>query len=392
MSKTHNNQTDQRGSGAVTDSDAEIADAEIIESTPSPRNQVAAGGVPRLALALSLVALVVVLAALGYGYQYWNSLQQSLQQMDQSIATAAKQTTDLESQLSQTHQALEQQKAEMEQQRKLLSEQDQKLVAEREKLQQQGSQMEETLEKVFHRVGRSNSAWMAAEAEYLMQVANHRLLLEGDVRTAMRALEAADRRLRDTGDPSWSGTRELLAIELAALKAVAQIDKVGLSAKLVGMGGQVRSLKMVGLRPSLADGERIESSEQDNTSPSVKTLLKDGWEGFKSVMVVRHHDKPVSAMLPPEQQYFVYRNLELQLESARLSLLQGSQPLYDSSLQIAERWLKEFFNSEAESTSALLQQLAELQQVTLKPELPDINRSLLNLRQRLQQGDEESSQ
>ncbi|MEJ1296152.1 MAG: uroporphyrinogen-III C-methyltransferase [Candidatus Sedimenticola sp. (ex Thyasira tokunagai)] len=392
MNKTRNNPTGQSGPSAEADADAEIVDAEILESTPSPRAGAPGGGsVPRVAMALSLIAVVAVVAGLGYGYQRWNGMQASLLQMDKSIADAARQTTELQSRLDQTHQAFESQKAEMEKQNSRLSEQDDKLATERQALDKKAGEIEETLERVYRRVGRNSSAWMAAEAEYLMQVANHRLQLEDDVATAISALQAADQRLLETGDPGWTATRELLASEIAALKSAGVIDQVGLSAKLAGMAGQIKSLKMVGLRPSVASGKPLESRPVEASERNLNTLLKDGWEGFKSVMVVRRHDKPVTAMLPPEQYYFVYRNLELQLESARLSLLQRNQALYDGSLETAEHWLREFFDAEASGTAAMLQQLNEMQRVRVKPELPDITRALERLRQRLQQGSEEAA-
>ncbi|MEJ1356242.1 MAG: uroporphyrinogen-III C-methyltransferase [Candidatus Sedimenticola sp. (ex Thyasira tokunagai)] len=392
MNKTRNNPTGQSGPSAEADADAEIVDAEILESTPSPRAGAPGGGsVPRVAMALSLIAVVAVVAGLGYGYQRWNGMQASLLQMDKSIADAARQTTELQSRLDQTHQAFESQKAEMEKQNSRLSEQDDKLATERQALDKKAGEIEETLERVYRRVGRNSSAWMAAEAEYLMQVANHRLQLEDDVATAISALQAADQRLLETGDPGWTATRELLASEIAALKSAGVIDQVGLSAKLAGMAGQIKSLKMVGLRPSVASGKPLKSRPVEASERNLNTLLKDGWEGFKSVMVVRRHDKPVTAMLPPEQYYFVYRNLELQLESARLSLLQRNQALYDGSLETAEHWLREFFDAEASGTAAMLQQLNEMQRVRVKPELPDITRALERLRQRLQQGSEEAA-
>ncbi|MES9904530.1 MAG: hypothetical protein ABW168_17870, partial [Sedimenticola sp.] len=184
MSKKRANQVGQSGSGS--DSEAEIMDAEILESTPSPRNAAEGGGnVHWVAMALSLIAVVAVVAGLGYGYQHWSGMQASLQQMEERVAGSARQTTELQSRLNQTRQAFERQSAEMEKQNIRLSEQEGKFVAEQQALKQQGGRIEQALERVYSRVGGNNSAWMAAEAEYLMQVANHRLQLESDITTAI---------------------------------------------------------------------------------------------------------------------------------------------------------------------------------------------------------------
>jgi uroporphyrin-3 C-methyltransferase len=378
MSDKPQNESELENDEAVAE--AEIIDAEVIEPE-APAAEKASSGGPGLPLILALVAIAGVIALLGFGYQYWNGLKDSLAQMNSAVVQANAQQDELEGQLASARQELERQQKEFDAQRKALAEQDSRLAAEREKLKQQGSDMEKTLKEVYSRVGRNSNQWMASEAEYLMRVANHRLLLEGDSVTAIKALEAADGRLRDTGDPGWIGVRELIASEIAALKGLGQLDRAGLSARLASMAEQVKGLKMEGLRPMAPEtgGKQPDSARDER---SLDTLLRDGWEGFKSVMVIRHRDKPVSAMLSPEQQFFVYQNLELQFEAARLALLRRDPLLYTSSLKTAAQWLGDFFDTQATAARALLDQIGEMQQVDVNPVYPDISKSLASLRER----------
>ena len=253
-------------------------------------------------------------------------------------------------------------------------------------LQTQRVEMHDALAEVKERLGRDSSQWMAAEARYLMQIANFRLRLEGDVRTAIRALQTADQRLRDTGDPGFIGVRELLAAEIARLQGVEQVDQAGLSARLEGLEQEVASLRLAGTEPQPPRSEGQQEDATEGGERSFKTLLRDGWEGFKSVMVIRHRGEPVSAMLPPEQRYFVIQNMRLQLQAARLAMLHGDQSLYQSSLQTAQRWLQEFFDPQSTRTKAVLEALTALRQIELRPAMPDISGSLIALRERLQAG------
>lgn len=378
---------------AALESASSIEDAEIIDATPvkPAASGSSTGGLSKLSLVLSLIALIVVFGALGYGYQYWTALQTSLLQMNQALGQADTEQQALQGKLATVAQAFEQQKQAFEAQRGALEAQQQALDSERDRLSQQASEMQQSLETVYSRVGRSSNAWMASEAEYLMRVANHRLQLAGDVNTAVRALEAADGRLRDSGDPGWIEVRGVLAKEIATLKGVGQLDRVGLSARLNGLKEQVQTLKMVGLSYTPAKPAQADSPASDGER-SVETLLKDGWEGFKSVMVIRHRDKPVSAMLPPEQQFFVYQNLQLQLEAARLALLKGDPQLYGSSLQQVASWVGEFFEADATATQAVQQEVSALQAVDVDPSLPDISRSLVMLQARVKAAAEEGSQ
>ncbi|MES9881890.1 MAG: hypothetical protein ABW185_13510, partial [Sedimenticola sp.] len=92
MRRTRKNQKDRSGSDAVDDAEGEIADAEILESMPHHQSVAQGGGrVLWLSMVLSLVAVVAVVAGLGYGYPYWSGMQASVQEMDKRIAEARQQ-------------------------------------------------------------------------------------------------------------------------------------------------------------------------------------------------------------------------------------------------------------------------------------------------------------
>ena len=101
------------------------------------------------------------------------------------------------------------------------------------------------------------------------------------------------------------------------------------------------------------------------------------------MMVIRHHGQPVTAMFPPDQRQFVYQNLRLQFEGARLALLRRNQSLFSTSLQTAEQWIRDFFDPNDAGTRAMLEGIGSLRQVNVDPELPDISGSLLVLQEQL---------
>jgi uroporphyrin-3 C-methyltransferase len=346
-----------------------------------------------LALILALVAVIAVTAGLVLGYQYTRELQQSLQGMNEVISKAGEQQNALQSHLDKIREAvvaqkqrLTEQQQRIEEQQKVFAAQEEKLQQERTRLERQGAEMQQALEGVHQRIGRSSSEWMAAEAEYLIRVANYRLTLEEDLATAVSALRAADERLRDTGDPVWINVREELARELAALRAVEAVDRPGLAARISGLIAQIPKLEIPGSHPA-------SKARQDNSSGggerSLRTLFQDGWEGFKKVMVIRRHDRAVTAMLPPEQHYFLYQNLQLQLEAARLALLRRDQALFDASLQTAEQWVGQFFDGEKAQTKAIIEDLSALKRTNIAPKMPDISGALRLLRERMQAGGED---
>ena len=381
---------------AASQVDGDVVEEAQIKDIPGETLVVdrRAQGSSRWALVLALVALVALAAGMGFGYQYWDRMRSALQGTDQAVAQVRQRQGELQGQFEDTRQAFEAQRQQIEAQRQVLEAQDLKFEAERKRLSQerellqsQRVEMRDAMANIKDRLGRNSSQWMAAEAQYLMQVANSRLRLEGDLPTAIKALQAADQRLRDTGDPGFIGIRELLATEIAHLKGIEAVDRVGLSARIEAVEGEVTLLKLAGTEPQ-PPKTVPQAADAASGERSFRTLLRDSWEGFKSVMVIRRRGEPVSAMLPPEKGYFVILNLRLQLQAARLAMLRGDQASYISSLQTAERWLQEFFDPQSAQVKAVLDTLMDLQKVDLEPVLPDISGSLIALRERLKAGDD----
>jgi uroporphyrin-3 C-methyltransferase len=95
---------------------------------------------------------------------------------------------------------------------------------------------------------------------------------------------------------------------------------------------------------------------------------------------VRRTDATDAALLAPGERWFLYRNLELELESARLAALQGDRANYQQSLASARRWLETRFDRNDAGVQSALDALAELQSVEFIATWPDISGSLTELR------------
>lgn len=345
---------------------------QTIPQTPEEKMEPQAGSDPepkssKASLIIALLALFLTLGGLVLGYLTWVELNASLSQGRLAVATLKEKQMETKGRLDESSKTLAAQQA-------AFAAQDEMLKQERSRLEQQGVEMKQALDTVFQRIGRTSTQWIVAEAEYLMRIANHRLQLEGDAATALVALETADERLRDSGDPVWTEVREKLATEMAGLQAVKVLDLAGQAAKLSGLISQVENLKLPHSGPVVATrSQEVASKAREFTLDSV---LQDGWEGFKSLMVIRRNERPLTAMLGPEQRFFLYQNLRLQLEAARLALLRRDQSLYDSNLQRAKAWIKEFFDQEQAVTKTMQTGIDDLKGLKVQTKLPDISGSL----------------
>ena len=374
--------------------EAQILEAEVVES----RRPVRSDKISVLALLLALAASIAAAGGLFFSYQSRESASMDLASFKTALAAVQKENSDLGRQLNATQDAYQAQVQQLTEQKRVLADQRQALAAnnqsladqqeslkqERARLDLAGREIREAIQSVHRRIGGDNSHWMAAEAAYLIQIANHRLQLEWDVNTAISALEMADARLRDSADSIWIPVREILALEIASLKAVEEVDVESLALKLSGLTGGVKNLKLLGTGPVPArDTMPVGGKQPDSEERNLKTLFHDLWQGFKSVMVIRHHGQPVSALLPPDQQLFIQQNLQLQLEAARVSLLRGNQALFDSSLKSAAQLLNEYFDTDDAGVSSYLTEIEALTGFNIRPQLPDISASMIALREQL---------
>jgi len=215
--------------------------------------------------------------------------------------------------------------------------------------------------------------WLVAEAEYLVNLAGHRLILARDANTAITALKAADDRLREAGDPSLIVLRKALAEDINALEAIALPDTAGLSLKLSAMVQDVDDLPLLTPEPSTAAQQQL-SPSQPNIE-NWRELPAAMWEDMKKLVIIRDHQGPIKPLLSPEQHFFLSQNLKLQLEQARLALLNGEQAIYHERLDTVQTWLNNWFDLENNRTVHMLERIKELKAVDIQPALPELTRT-----------------
>jgi uncharacterized protein HemX len=357
------------------DRDAAKAGDEAAATEPRRRGNAAAGW----ALLLSLLTLAAVAAGGWFGYQQWLQIDRSLARVIQSADRSESARSDLAQQMAALQRAFTAEKTLLEQQRQELLQGREELDAERKRLSGEYAGVQTVLARIDQRIGSSDTRWMAAEAAYLVALANERLQLGRDVSTAVLALQAADRRLHESGDAAWAGVRQALGKEIARLQALKMPDRERVSGRLAQLERQVGSL------PLALTGSEEEAAPAPKmaTDGSWQALLDDLKRGLRSVLVIRRHPQPVRVALPPAQRDSLYLDLRLRLADARLALLRGDRVLYQAGLETADDLLGMFFALDDPAVRGMREELAALRKIQVAPDLPDISATLTLLRQQL---------
>jgi uroporphyrin-3 C-methyltransferase len=233
-------------------------------------------------------------------------------------------------------------------------------------------------------------AWSLAEAQYLMRLANQRLLMAGDVVAAQALLGSADNILLALDDVRLHEARAAVATDLAALRAVPRIDVEGLYLRLAALVEQAGALVIFQLPEQSAQLQQVPAQDWQGR-------LRQGYEAalakLSNYIIIRRRDVPVQALMDPQWEGLVRQNLRMLLEQAQVALLSGNEMLYRESLQRAQHWVGEFFASDEAAARAMSSDITQLLDIDIAARVPDISRSVLALdavvKQRLQPAGEQ---
>jgi uroporphyrin-3 C-methyltransferase len=237
--------------------------------------------------------------------------------------------------------------------------------------------LENTLSSIQGISAGARDTWLLAEAEYYMQIANAQLQLAGNPYLARLALQQADGRIQQLGNPALTNTRRALADEIQALELLETPDVEGLTLTLGSLVGVVDSLPVrddVQVRESDRATTNDELSGMDRALASLRSTMND-------VVSVRRSDEAVQPLLAPEAVYFLRTNLSLQLQTARLALLRREPDIFRQSLDDAAAWLRRYFDIDNAQVQSAVATVEEIRDSQVDVSRPDISESLRLLKQ-----------
>lgn len=351
--------------------DEVIADTVVPEK---PRRERSGNAVAWLAFLVSIIAL----AAAGYtAWQNWlgardtsagddyarlenrlESSTRSLAELEAEVAALGTQDPEIEEKISAIRQELDERV-------RLLS-----------SLPARMSTLESSVASLAGVSEGARDAWILAESEYYMQIANAQLQLANNPHLAALALKMADERIVQLANPALTDVRRAISDELAALEVMEKPDVEGATLTLASLARVVDSLPLAaaaetddetsGIDPELSGASRAWASVKNAMSGLVK---------------VTPPERARLVQISPDVEYFLRNNIALQLQSARLALLRGEQAVFEQSLDDTSALLNDYFDVSSAPVAGALTTIAEIRGHVFSTEVPDISESLRLLRQ-----------
>jgi uroporphyrin-3 C-methyltransferase len=313
-----------------------------------------------------VVAAVAFVAVLGVGWLAWDA-RQGVRSMESS---AGGRLAELGAASSQTRTTLAQSQAALKDA--------QARIAELEARVADTQEQRVALEEMYRELSRSADDRVLSEVEQMLVLASQQLQLAGNVRGALAALQAADQRLARAEKLAATPLRRAITQDMDKLKAVPQVDTVGIAVKLDGLIAQSESLPLV-IAETLPVRVAARARYADEPGPLARAA-RDFWEEMKGLVRIRELDTPEAALLTPAQSYFLRENLRLRLLSARVALLARDEASFREDLKAVQAWITKYFDVRAKPTSAALATLKQVAESPVAIGAPDINASLAAVR------------
>ena len=213
--------------------------------------------------------------------------------------------------------------------------------------------------------------WLAAEAGYLINLAERRLLVEQDVNTAIQLLLDANQRLTAMQDPSVFHIRAGISEDIASLYTVKQPDSDSIYLSISGLIKQTENIKFAQVyipKPNTDIELQPEvSGEVDDWYNNLLTSLK---RFFGNFITITQRDAEVQPQLPADQKWFVRANLTTQMLMAQNAILDKNQALYEDALKQVETWVMQYFDTDDAAVISFITTLNALKQKDIGLSLP----------------------
>ena len=319
---------------------------------------------------LSLLALLVALGLGGAGYyfgqQKTDEIQQKLTVLEAKLAqyssvvtgdTTNSQVTQLEKAVSET-----QEKLNRFEQTVLSKEQ------EFATLRQQLAQVSQLA------IAQQPNDWLFSEADFLLNNALRKLVLDNDVDTGVSLLKLADETLAKVNNSEAMAIRSAINQDLKQLLSVESIDQNAVMQRLSQLANAVDELPVLNVNfGDEPNSDKLSDSLADWQSNAEKSAISF-LNHFIRITPKQGADR--KELLAPNQDIYLRENIRLRLQLAIMAVPRQQNDLYKQSLEAVATWVRSYFDTSTEVTQSFLKSLDELAELSVYVDVPSQLQSL----------------
>ena len=355
----------------------EIQETDAVEIQTEDREPVAPRTqtvVKKSGTGLSLLAILIALGVGGAGYyfgqQQVDEFQQKLTALEAQInnktvvsapAQEVKFDTTQLSQLESANKAMQNKIAQVEE---LINAKSHELVG-----------LQSQINKVSAQANAQQPTdWLFSEADFLLNNALRKLVLDNDVDTAVSLLKLADETLAKVNNSQSAAIRSAINQDLKQLLSVAGVDQNAVMQKLSQLANTVDELPVLDV--NFGDDQNA-TKLSDSLSDWAENAEKSATSFLNHfIRISPKHGADRKELLAPNQDIYLRENIRLRLQLAIMAVPRQQNELYKQSLEAVASWIRSYFDTNAEVTQSFLKSVDELSEVSIYVDVPSQLQSL----------------
>lgn len=362
MQQEHNEKTissAQQSAAAET-----VANASTTKETPVKETVVVKKG----GSALGLLAILIALGLGGAGYYFGQLQVEEIQQKLTALSGKVQQSVPAVIAEGQNFEAERAQLQQLIAFSQMASEQIGALHQEIAVKEQSLSALKQEVQRLANQAkAEQPNDWLLTEADFLLNNALRKLVLDNDVDTSIALLKVADETLSKVALPEVTSVRNAIHADLKNLLSLNNVDQNAIMQDLSELANNVDELTVLNVNfDEDPNNDKLTDSLDDwkeNAEKSAVSFLNH----FIRVTPKKANDK---ALLAPNQDIYLRENIRLRLQIAILSVPRQQDDLYKQSLQTVASWIRTYFDTNTDVAQNFLKNLDELAEQSIYVDVP----------------------
>lgn len=216
--------------------------------------------------------------------------------------------------------------------------------------------------------------WLFSEADFLLNNALRKLVLDNDVDTAVSLLKLADETLAKVNNSQSAAIRSAINQDLKQLLSVAGVDQNAVMQKLSQLANTIDELPVLDV--NFGDDQNA-TKLSDSLSDWAENAEKSATSFLNHfIRISPKHGADRKELLAPNQDIYLRENIRLRLQLAIIAVPRQQNELYKQSLEAVASWIRSYFDTNAEVTQSFLKSVDELSEVSIYVDVPSQLQSL----------------
>ncbi|OOF85954.1 uroporphyrinogen-III C-methyltransferase [Rodentibacter ratti] len=223
-------------------------------------------------------------------------------------------------------------------------------------------------------VAQQPNDWLFSEADFLLNNALRKLVLDNDVDTGISLLKLANETLMKVNSSESMTIRAAINQDLKQLLSVDNVDQNSVMQQLSQLANSVDELPLLNVNfGDTPDSTKLSDSLEDwqaNAEKSAVSFLNH----FIRITPKQGTDR--KELLAPNQDIYLRENIRLRLQLAIMAVSRQQNDLYKQSLDAVATWVRSYFDTNTEVTKTFLKSIDELMELSIYADVPNQLQSL----------------